>query len=245
MDRRYVIGVLGGMGPLATVDLYRKIIEATPARRDQDHLHLIIESNPAVPDRTESLLHGGPDPTPLLLSGAHRLAQAGADFIVVPCNTAHAFLPRIAPQVPIPFVSMVDETARVVSSRLPGARVGILATAGTIAANLYQAAFADHGLSSVVPDDADQARVSRAIAEVKAGQVGTEQTALLRLVADTLIAEGAGALITACTELPLILTQSDVRVPLFDPTQVLAEAAVVRALGHPIGTDALVERVAP
>src|SRR4051794_22121593 len=100
------------MGPLATVDLYRKIIEETPATRDQDHLHVIIEGNPAVPDRSEALLHGGEDPTPLLLAGAMRLEGAGADFIVVPCNTAHAFLPRIAPELTIPLISMIDETAK-------------------------------------------------------------------------------------------------------------------------------------
>ncbi len=232
MEERKVIGVLGGMGPLATVDLYRKIVEATPARRDQDHLHVVIESNPAVPDRSDALLHGGADPTPLLLAGAQRLAQAGVDFIVVPCNTAHAFLSRIEADVPVPFLSMVDATARVIAQRLPGTRVGILSTAGTIAANLYQTAFEQHGLSAVVPDGSGQARVSQAIADVKAGNVGLEQTALAATTANELIRAGAGAIVTACTELPLILAQGDVSVPLFDPTQVLAESAVARALGH-------------
>ncbi len=232
MDERKVIGVLGGMGPLATVDLYRKLVEATPATRDQDHLHVIIESNPAVPDRSDALLHGGDDPTPLLRTGALRLAQAGVDFIVVPCNTAHAFLSRIEPDVPVPFLSMVDSTARVIARQLPGVHVGILSTAGTIAANLYQAAFERHGLGALVPGSTGQARVSQAIADVKAGKVGAEQTAFVRATANELIHQGAGALVTACTELPLILAQTDVSVPLFDPTQVLAEAAVARALGQ-------------
>lgn len=226
-----MIGVLGGMGPLATVDLYRKIIEATPAERDQEHLHVVIEANPAVPDRSDALLHGGPDPTPLLRAGAERLVGAGVDFIVVPCNTAHAFLPKIAPDIPVPIVSMIDETARTIAGRMPGSLVGILATAGTIAANLYQEAFERHHLRAITPDGDAQQRVSAAIADVKAGQVGAEQTELVRSSALGLVARGAQVLITACTELPLILTQADVPVLLVDPTGVLAEAAVARALG--------------
>ena len=229
--------MLGGMGPLATVDLYRKIIEETPATRDQDHLHVIIEGNPAVPDRSEALLHGGEDPTPLLLAGATRLEGAGADFIVVPCNTAHAFLPRIAPELTIPLISMIDETAKAVALQLPESVVGILATAGTISAQLYQEAFAREGLGSLIPDAGGQARVSTAIAGVKAGNVGAAQTSLVRATADELIGRGAQSVIVACTELPLILTQADVSVPLFDPTRILARSAVAEALGSALSSD--------
>jgi aspartate racemase len=231
-----VIGVLGGMGPL---DLYQKIIEETPAVRDQDQLHVIIEGNPAVPDRSEALLHGGEDPTPLLLEGATRLEGAGADFIVVPCNTAHAFLPRIASALAIPLISMIDETAKAVARQLPGSVVGILATGGTISARLYQDAFAREGLGSVVPDEKGQSRVSSAIAEVKAGNVGAAQNKLVRVTAGDLIERGAQSVIVACTELPLILTQSDVSVPLFDPTRILARSAVARALGEAFISDSL------
>lgn len=234
MKRQKVVGVLGGMGPLATVDLYQKIIEETPATRDQEHLHVIIESNPAVPDRSEALLAGGEDPTPLLLSGAKRLATAGADFIVVPCNTAHAFLPRIAPEIDIPLISMIDETAKTVAAQLPGSVVGILATAGTIWTRLYQDAFEREGLSSIVPDEAGQARVTEAIAGVKAGRTGIEQTALVQATAADLVAHGAQSLIVACTELPLILMQQHVSVPLFDPTRILARSAVATARGSAV-----------
>jgi len=219
------------MGPLATVDLYQKIIEETPATRDQEHLHVIIESNPAVPDRSEALLSGGEDPTPLLRSGALRLAAAGADFIIVPCNTAHAFLPRIAPDLEIPLISMIDETAKTLAAQLPGSAVGILATAGTIWTRLYQDAIEREGLSSLVPDEAGQARVTAAIAGVKAGQTGVEQTTLVQATAAELVMRGAQSLIVACTELPLILWQEHVTVPLFDPTRILARAAVSTALG--------------
>ncbi|HVX30320.1 MAG TPA: amino acid racemase [Nitrolancea sp.] len=234
VKQQKVVGVLGGMGPLATVDLYQKIIEETPATRDQEHLHVIIESNPVVPDRSEALLSGGDDPTPLLRAGAQRLAAAGADFIVVPCNTAHAFLPRIVPDLSIPLISMIDETARTVAAQLPGSVVGILATAGTIWSRLYQNAFEREGLSSLVPDEAGQARVSAAIAGVKAGRTGAEETALVQATAAKLVERGAQSLIVACTELPLILRQEHVTVPLFDPTRILARSAVAAARGSAV-----------
>lgn len=219
------------MGPLATVDLYQKIIEETPAERDQDHLHVIIESNPAVPDRSAALLDGGEDPTPLLREGARRLEGAGADFIIVPCNTAHAFLPWVASELSIPLISMIDETAKAIARLLPGSVVGILATGGTISARLYQDAFAAAGLGSVVPDAAGQARVSIAIGAVKSGHFGTAQTEPLQITTAELVDLGAQSVIVACTELPLILTQADIAVPLFDPTRILARAAVAEALG--------------
>src|SRR5436305_14021021 len=99
---RPIAGILGGMGPAATADLYQKIIAATPATRDQEHIPVVIWADPTVPDRTPAVLDGGEDPTPWLLRGAERLVAMGAAFIAVPCNTAHAFFPRIAPQISLP-----------------------------------------------------------------------------------------------------------------------------------------------
>lgn len=243
MTDRRVIGVLGGMGPLATADLYRKIIDATPAQRDQDHLHVIIDADPRVPDRTEALLRGGEDPTPWLITGGRRLAAAGADFIVMPCNTAHAFLPRVQPEVPIPFVGMIDAAAREVGRLVkPGALVGILATSGTIAAGLYQGALKRAGLHPLVPGAADQADVEVGIHLVKAGTTGRDATDHVLVAARDLVARGAEALLAACTELPIILHQDDVTVPLVDPTAALARAAVAIATGgDPIREAGLTE----
>jgi aspartate racemase len=228
MARGKTIGILGGMGPLATADLYRKIIEATPASRDQEHLHVIIDADPSIPERTTALLHGGPDPTPLLIAGARRLAAAGVDFIIVPCNTAHAFLPRVAEAVPVPFVSMIEETAREVAGCIgPDQAAGVLASAGTVATGLYQQALERFRRGALVPSEATQQGVTAAIAAVKAA------TALAMPAAEELIGQGARVLLAACTELPLILSQSvvpDPEVRLIDPTGVLARAAVRRAL---------------
>ena len=226
-----IVGILGGMGPLATADLYRKIIQATPARRDQDHLHVVIEADPSVPDRTAALRGEAPDPTPWLVRGAHRLEAAGAAFIAVPCNTAHAFLPAMRPQVGIPILDMIEETAERVRTGFPSARrVGILATAGTVGSGLYHRALERHGLEGLAPSEEVQERlVDAAIAAVKGGESGPEAGERLVEAARTLVDAGAEVLLAACTEIPLALTAEMAPAPLLDPTWVLAEAAVREA----------------
>ncbi len=231
--QRYTIGILGGMGPLATVDLYRKIIELTPANADQDHLHVIIDADPRIPDRTAALLNNGPDPTPWLVASAQRLEAAGADFLIVPCNTAHAFLSTVCEKISIPIISMIEETAHQVSRMLPtGSSVGILATAGTIASRLYQEALARRHLEALVPDSEQQLLVTHAITRVKAGNLDTETTRLALAAGQWLVERGARALVLGCTELPLIFPQDALTVPIIDPTRLLAEAAVAIALGQ-------------
>ena len=229
--RRPIVGILGGMGPAATADLYTKIIAATPATRDQDHVHVVIWADPTVPDRSNALLHGGADPTPWLRRGARALVEMGASFIAVPCNTAHAFLPRLAADVPVPFLHMMEETATAIEVTYPTIeRVGLLATSGTVAVGLYQERFARHHIDVVVPDDERQeGSVMRAIHCVKSGQTGRDVTDLLSVAARYLIDHGAEAVITGCTELPLVFKDGDASVPVIDPTMTLAEAVVRRA----------------
>lgn len=231
-----IVGILGGMGPLATADLYRKIILATPAARDQDHLHVVIDADPSVPDRTAALRGEAPDPTPWLLRGARRLEAAGVAFIVVPCNTAHAFLPAVRPHVAIPILDMIAETAARVHADFPAARrVGVLATRGTVESGLYHRALAAEGLEALTPDAAAQDRlVGAAIAAVKAGDTSAAVGMLVVEAGRGLVAAGAEVLLAACTELPLVLTAANSPAPLLDPTQALAEAAVREALAAPV-----------
>lgn len=231
-DRRAVIGILGGMGPLATADLYRKIIETTPAASDQQHIPVVIYADPRVPDRTAALLHGGEDPTPWLVAGARALSEMGADFIVIPCNTAHAFLDDIRPAVDRPILSMIDAAADEVRATWEQVQtVGLLATSGTIASEMYQRAFQQRGLDVIVPDDDVQSRcVAAAIAEVKAGRSGSTATTLLAEAAEHLAARGAGVILAACTEIPIALQQRHIRTPLLDATASLARTAVATAL---------------
>jgi len=225
-----VIGILGGMGPEATIDLFRKIVESTPARSDQEHLRIIIDNNPKIPDRTAALLHGGEDPTPLLRATARNLERAGADLLVMPCNSAHLFYDRIAEAVSIPILHIADEAVEEALRRFPGIQaVGILATTATARLGLYHRRFEARGIRALSPSDADQEIVHGVIFSVKAGDKGAAVRERIRGVAESMAARGAQLLLTACTELPLILQDGDVSVPVLDPTLALARAAVRHA----------------
>ena len=146
------IGILGGMGPLATVDLYRKIVLLTKADCDNAHLRVYIDGNAQIPDRTAAILSGGADPVPEMLSALRHLEACGADCIIMPCNTAHYFLPRLQRETAIPFISMPAETARACARQYPGKTACILATRGTLASGLYNAALESEGVSYLLPE---------------------------------------------------------------------------------------------
>jgi len=231
------IGVLGGMGPWATLDFFEKILRLTPAKTDQEHLRVIIDNNPKIPDRSPAIVGMGEDPTPALVAGARTLQQAGADVIVIPCNTAHYFYERVQNAVSIPVLHIMEEVAATAREEVPTARVlGILATAAAVSSGLYARACARRGIEVVNPDPSGQQVVNRAIYAVKGGQMGPEITAGLKKIADGLVGRGAQALVLGCTELPFVLKPQDVRVPLLDSNQILARAAVRFATGVPLPT---------
>ncbi|WP_020139237.1 aspartate/glutamate racemase family protein [Streptomyces sp. 351MFTsu5.1] len=236
-----VIGILGGMGPAATADFYAKLVSTTPGSSDQDHLRTVIWSDPTIPDRTEALLGNGPDPTPWLLDGSRVLREAGATVIAIPCNTAHAFVPRIADHVGLPIVHMIGEVARHLTTLSPRIRTaGLLATTGTVRAGLYQEWLDRFGIRLVLPDATSQDHeVMTAIRMVKAGTHGGAATELLSRAAHRLTEQGAQAVIAGCTEIPLGLSADGVDVPLVDPAMVLARALVRRATtgGPPGGNE--------
>ncbi|HDL85860.1 MAG TPA: amino acid racemase, partial [Candidatus Acetothermia bacterium] len=148
------IGILGGMGPEATVELFRRIIALTPAKRDQDHLHVLIDSNPKIPDRTAAIRGQGESPLPLLIAAAKNLERAGADFIIIPCNTAHHWLHELREIISIPIIDMIGQTAERVASQQSSAQwIGLLSTEGTLRSGLYQNAFASRGIALLVPND--------------------------------------------------------------------------------------------
>ncbi len=228
--KRKTVGILGGMGPEATADLFLKIIKATPATKDQEHLRIVIDNNPAIPDRTAHIFGQGEDPTTLMIQGAQVLERAGADLIVIPCNTAHYFRDRVAKAVSIPILHIMEETARYVVEKHPGVRtVGLLASTGTYKVGLYEAAFRSYGIEVLIPDDRDAQMVMSAIYDVKAGRYEGPHNIMLE-VGERLVTRGAGAVIGGCTEVPIVLKNGDLSVPVVDPTQCLALAAVREAL---------------
>ncbi len=225
-----IIGVLGGMGPAATADFYTKLVTLTPADTDQDHPKVVIWSDPSIPDRTLALTAGGPDPTPWLLRGAEILGAAGATIIGIPCNTAHAFLPRIQSQLGIPVVHMIDQVGRHLAGMATRVtRVGLLASTGTVRTGLYQDMLCQYGIDAVLPDPVFQTGlVMTAIRMVKAGRARPEAATALTMAADDLIDRGAQLIIAGCTEIPLALRPDDLRCPLVDPALLLAEAVLER-----------------
>jgi aspartate racemase len=231
--RRRTIGVIGGMGPLATAEFYVRLVRATPAATDQEHLHVLIDSNAQIPDRTAAIEGRGPDPTPALVATARRLVAAGAEVLVMPCNSAHAFLDAIRRDVPVPVLDIMEEVAAAAAALAPvPAAVGLLATAGTVRRGLYDEALARSGIKVVAPDARGQEAVSEAIASVKAGETGPAVRGRARAAAEELVRAGAGAIVLGCTELPLILAPADVCVPLLDGTEILARAAIREGFGE-------------
>ncbi|PUB24903.1 aspartate racemase [Promicromonospora sp. AC04] len=239
-----LVGVLGGVGPLATVLFMERVVRLTEAARDQDHVDMVVLQHATVPDRTAFVLGRSPDdPGPVLAADARRLAALGTDFLVLPCNTAHAFAGAVGAATSAPLLSMVDVTVSAVlasdtwSGRLSGPRpeaVGLLATEGTIASGVYLEAFGARGIKTLVPDVADQATVTSLIYDgVKAGR-GGDLSALDGVVAN-LRKRGAGAIVLGCTELSVAAeaTSPDLLpdVVLVDSLDELARATVLRA-GH-------------
>ena len=234
------VGIIGGMGPAATCDHMMKIINMTDAASDQEHIHVLVDSNINIPDRTEALLHGGEDPVPEMLASAKRLESIGADFLILPCNTAHCFVPRLENQVSIPFLSMPDETAALLSRK--GVKTAaVLATDGTVQSGLYGKALASKGIEAIYPNDEQQKLLMSLIYDyIKKGITDPSKLPHDQIVAivDDLRSRGAEALLLACTELPLAFDITGIDDDTcVDPTRVLA-AAAIREAGAKIRQDA-------
>ena len=221
------IGVVGGMGPWATLDFFEKVLRATPVRRDQEHLRLIIDNNPKIPDRGPAILGDGEDPTPALVATARNVEAAGADLIVIPCNTAHYFFQAIQAAVRVPVVHIMQEVAGAASRRFPRiGRVGLLATRATVATGLYQDAFRPLGAAVVVPDQSGQEVIDRLIYAIKAQGVDDALRSAGVAVGRGLNRAGAEAIVLGCTELPLVLGEDTLGLPILDSNLTLAEVAV-------------------
>jgi aspartate racemase len=226
-----IIGILGGMGPEATADLYLRIIKATPAKRDQDHPRVIIYSNSKVPDRTPAILGTGPSSLPELIRAGKRLEEAGADFIIIPCNTAHFFIEQLQKELRIPILNMIKLSAEQAKKNYPHLKkAGLLASDGTLKSGLYRNVFGEVGIDIIEPTPEKQVEVMKAIYQcIKAGNL-IDGGLLLRDVANELVSSGAEFIICGCTEVSLVLRVGELPVPILDPLQILAENAVAVAL---------------
>ena len=223
-----MLGVLGGMGPMATVDFMGKVVRNTPATHDQEHIQMVVCSATNTPDRTAAILGEGTDPFPVMRDTVRRLEAAGATCIAIPCNTAHHWHAALQAVTPVRILHIVDAVADALSVQaVEGGCVGVLATTGTVKAGIYQKRLARRGFSCRMPDAAGQAEVMRAIRLVKAGQLG-EATAILRVQAEALVSGGCRRVVMACTEIPVALAsvEGELRSALVDATEALARVCV-------------------
>jgi len=235
MKGKKTIGILGGMGPEATLYCFQKIIEATPAKRDQDHFRVVMDSNPNVPDRTAAIVGGGPSPVPMLVKGCEALERAGADFIVMPCVSAHFFQEELRKQIRLPLISIFDAVVdNILETHSEIRTVGLMGTSGTVQGGLFQKRLAAGGIETVVCDVDQQALVMAAIYDIKNAQPArsrTQITVALVAAAESLVSHGAEGIIAGCTEIPLALKQEDLAAPYFDAVEALARSAVRCARG--------------
>lgn len=221
-----MLGVIGGMGPLATADFFRKLIDATPAATDEEHIPVLIHSVPQVPSRPGAILRGGASPLPALLAARDRLLTAGATLLAMPCNTAHHWYAGLVDGCPVPFVHIVDAVAE----RLPAGahQIAVVATRATLQSRVFETRLADRGIRLAAPDDATYDRaVQPAIDAVKRGAT-REGGRLLEPAIAALLDGGAAVVVLACTELPIALDsiESTLRDRCVDSTDALARACV-------------------
>lgn len=228
------IGVLGGMGPAATADFFRRIVTVVGAESDQAHPPCLVYSATGIPDRTAHLTNeaGADDPGPALAQAAGKLAAAGADVIAIPCNSAHAYLEVVRAAVDVEVLDMIGLAVDAVARRVADARrVGVLAASGTIQVGLYSRPLERSGIEALVPEPAIQADVMSAIRAVKGGAAGLDPR--LAAAVDRLVGCGAEAIIAGCTEVPLAFDAGHCSVPFIDAAEELATAAL-----HAVGYEA-------
>ncbi|QNL44007.1 aspartate/glutamate racemase family protein [Oscillibacter hominis] len=219
------IGIIGGMGPLATADLFRKIVLMTDAASDNDHIRIFIDDNTAIPDRTLAILSGGADPVEAMADSIRKLEQCGADCLIMPCNTAHYFLPRLRPLTGIPFLSMLEATAKACAAAFPGKTAGVLATRGTLSSGVYERALQSEGVDYLLPEEEDRDRLMQVIYKgVKKGAPIESVRGPMEEVLNHM--SGADYFILGCTELPIAAEGLALPQRFVDPTAELAKAAI-------------------
>ena len=222
-----IIGIIGGMGPKATLDFYGKLLKKFGATTDQGHPRVLIDSNTKVPDRTTYILNGGQDPLPELVRSAKILIEGGATILAMPCNTAHYFYNGIMDAIDdesIRFIHMIDETGRYLKKNGIES-VMLLATQGTYSTNLYQKALIRHGIEVVVPNTSIQDDLMTMIYDLKKGRDKFEKEELVHIIEEAKRLELNG-IILGCTELPLIFESAGMSDHAVDATSVLVQATI-------------------
>jgi aspartate racemase len=233
MKKEKVIGIIGGMGPEATLLLFERILENTAAARDQEHARIIIDNNPKIPERLPAILGEGGNPVPQMVKSGRVLERAGADFIIIPCVSAHYFLPELRRQLKLPILSMLEETASLIGACRPRiSRIGLMAAMGTVRSGIFHRTLAGKGIETLISEEGDLQRVQEKILRIKDTRGHHDRKILreeLKEIGEKLLQKGGQGIIAGCTELPIVLSAEDFRHPFFDVLTILARAAVKRA----------------
>lgn len=238
VEHQRVVGILGGMGPWATVDLMRRILTLTPTAKDWDHLRVIVDNNVKIPSRTRSFLFGEPSPVPGMVDSINRLAAYPVDFVVIPCNSACHFLPEVRPQVNVPVIDIVEVVTRAATDRgivKPGLLAGMVPWAGGV----YKRSMNRRGASITAPDRDTQDLVAAAIEALKRMDKSAQTIDWLGTIIERLSAAGADGIILGCTEFSLAEDelQALTDLPLLQSTELLAQEVVDLGLGRrPLST---------
>ena len=220
------LGILGGMGPLATSKLFDKILLLTDASSDQEHLDIIIYNKSTIPDRTKFIKGTGEDPTHKLIYVSKQLELAGAGYLVMPCNTAHFFYNEIIKHIKIPFISMIEETVNYITKEYPQEnQIGILATEGTIITKIYDKAFANSSIKLIKPSYEDQKVVSKLIYDIKKGHGDLNIKRFIEII-KKMKNNGVTLFILGCTELSVAHEMFNINVSCVDPLEVIAVKSI-------------------
>ena len=205
-ELRKTVGILGGMGPEATIEFMRRLVAAVPARDDAEHIRMLVDNNPKVPSRIKALIDGtGDDPAPVLARMAKALETAGADFLAMPCNTAHAYLREIEAAVTIPVLDMIGLSVSALAERSPRPRtIGLLASPAVRQTGLFATPLSKRGFETIPPNAEEEATLLALIKSIKAGGRGQMERETLYEAAGSLAARGAEALVIACSEFSLL-----------------------------------------
>jgi aspartate racemase len=224
---RKTIGIIGGMGPLATVDIFERIVRYTHAQCDQEHIHILVDNLPQIPNRSEHILHDGESPLKYLVRSALRLEMMGADVLLMPCNTAHYFYDDIVKFINIPFINMIEETAKATACEYHEAvQMMLLATEGTCRSGIYEKEFSKYGIQLAIPDEEQQKQITDLIHSIKHGNRKIDPAGI-ESVLESMKRRGTELFILGCTELPLAFGILNIREKYIDPTDVLARCAVL------------------
>lgn len=220
------LGIIGGMGPLATVNLFNRIVINTDAQNDQEHIHILVDNNTNIPDRTDFLLGMGKDPTEELIESAIRLEKAGADFLIMPCNTAHYFYETIKEKINIDFLNMIEETVRFIQFNYPNnKKVGLLATDGTLKTKIYDLHFNKQNIQIINPEKDAQNSIMDIIYGIKEGKRGIQTDGIYSAV-EEFKAKGVEVFILGCTELSVINETCILEGNFVDALNVIAKRAI-------------------